>query len=195
MSERSSIPHSRSGFTLIEFLAVIAVIAALASLSIPAWSAMTRARANSAAMTLTMGALEQARLAATSGKKEVWLLFKNDDSTGKSSLRIICRDNAGYSPLGTWILLPQGIRFQDGENNLMDQPPPKEIIASALGPKSPPSSLPPGVSLGGVQFLRSGRVGIPQQGGPALSLKLRNKNAALPEPITLSRGTGRATCP
>ena len=69
----------------------------------------------------------------------------------------------------------------------MDQNLPADVIAAALG--GSPSK---GISLGGVMFQRSGRIGIPQQGGPSLSLRLKNEKGPLPSSIELSRGSGRA---
>ncbi len=184
---------TRSGVTLTELLVVLAVIAALVSLALPAWRAITRSHANNAAMSLAMGTLEQARLAAVSGKKEVWVVLRNEDALNKGSLRIVSRSGREDSPLqslvplGNWTLLPRGIIFQTGERTLMDQNLPADVIAAALG--GSPSK---GISLGGVMFQRSGRIGIPQQGGPSLSLRLKNEKGPLPSSIELSRGSGRA---
>jgi prepilin-type N-terminal cleavage/methylation domain-containing protein len=189
VSESHPIQQQRSGVSLIELLVVIAVIAALASLTVPAWGAITRSRANHAALSLVMGTLEQARLAATTGKKETWVLFRNNDSLQKASLRIVTRESAGLVPLGNWTMLPQGITFQTGENSLMDQKPTEEAVAAAQGSK--PAA---GISLGGVMFQRSGRIGMPQQGGSALSVLFKAKSPPIPDPIMLSRATGRASC-
>ena len=185
--------HTRSGVTLTELLVVLAVIAVLVSLALPAWRAITRSHANNAAMSLAMGTLEQARLASVSGKKEVWVVFRNEAALKKGSLRIVTRDgNKGSAlqslvALGNWIQLPRGITFQTGEGTLMDQNPPTEVIATALG-GSPSQEL----SMGGVMFQRSGRIGIPQQGGPGLSLRLKNHKGPLPSSLELARGSGRA---
>ncbi len=185
---------TRSGFTLTELLLVMAVIAALVSLAVPAWGAITRSQTSSAAVSLVMGTLEQARLAAVSGKKEVWVLFKNDDTRKQASLRIVTREGIGgtvsvpFTSVGSWTMLPRGITFQTGENTLMDQKPMVEVIAAAMG-----APIPPGISLGGVMFQRSGRIGLPQQGGPALLLCLQSIKGPLPTPIQLSRGSGRAS--
>ncbi len=184
---------NRSGVTLTELLVVLAVIAALVSLALPAWRAITRSHANNAALSITMGTLEQARLAAVSGKKEVWVVLRNEEALKKGSLRLVTRDgNKGSAlqslvALGNWIQLPRGITFQTGEGTLMDQNPPAEIIATALG--GSPSQ---GLSTGGVMFQRSGRIGIPQQGGPGLSLRLKNDKGPLPSSLELARGSGRA---
>ena len=185
--------HTRSGVTLTELLVVLAVIAVLVSLALPAWRAITRSHANNAAMSLAMGTLEQARLAAVSGKKEVWVVLRNEEALKKGSLRLVTRDGNKGSALqslvapGNWIQLPRGITFQTGEGTLMDQHPPAEVIATALG--GSPSQ---GLSLGGVMFQRSGRIGIPQQGGPGLSLRLKNHKGPLPSSLELARGSGRA---
>lgn len=188
----------RSGVTLIELLVVMAVIAALVSIAVPTWGAITRSQANSAAVSLVMGTLEQARLAAVSGKKEVWVLFKNDDAQKQASLRIVTREGIGgtgsvpFTSMGSWTVLPRGITFQTGDNNLMDQKPLVEVIASATG-TAIATPVPPTISLGGMMFQRSGRIGIPQQEGPALLLRLRSPKGPLPTPIELSRGSGRAS--
>jgi len=176
-----------SGFSLIELLAVIALIAALISLAMPAWTSITRHQAKNSAVSLVMEGLDQARIAASSGKKDVWVVFRND-AAKKASLRLVSQEASSYTPLGNWIMLPQGITFQTGESTLMEQKPPDVIIATALG-----SQLPKGATLGSILFLRSGRIGVPQPGGPTLSLKLECNNAQLAEPITISRATGRST--
>ena len=176
----------------------MAVIAALMSLAVPTWGAITRSQANSAAVSLVMGTLEQARLAAVSGKKEVWVLFKNDDAQKQASLRIVTREAIGgtssvpFTSSGSWIMLPRGIMFQVGEDTLMDQKPLPEVIAAATG-TTIAAPVPPSISVGGMMFQRSGRIGIPQQGGPALLLRLRSLKGPFPSLIELSRGSGRAS--
>ena len=176
-----------SGFSLIELLVVIALVAALISLAVPAWTSITRHQAKNSAISLVMEGLEKARLAASSGKKEVWVVFRND-ATKKASLRLVSQEAASYTPLGNWIMLPQGVTFQTHGSTLMDQKPPQGVIAVAVG-----SQLPMGATLGSVLFLRSGRIGVPQPGGPTLSLQLEGSKAPLPEPITISRATGRSS--
>jgi len=189
---------TRSGVTLTELLVVMAAIAALMSLAVPTWGAITRSQANSAAVSLVMGTLEQARLAAVSGKKEVWVLFKNDDGQKQASLRIVTREGIGgtgsvpFTSSGSWIMLPRGIMFQVGEDTLMDQKPLAEVIAAATG-TTIAASVPTSISVGGMMFQRSGRIGIPQQGGPALLLRLRSLKGPFPSLIELSRGSGRAS--
>lgn len=186
---------TRSGVTLTELLVVMAVIAALLSLAVPTWGAITRSQANNAAISLAMGTLEQARLAALSGKKEVWVLFRNDEGLKQASLRIMTRASTGspqFIPAGSWTMLPRGVMFLAGENTLMDQKPPAEVITTALGAAAG-ALMPPTMSLGGLMFQRSGRIGIPQQGGPMLFLRLRPLKGSSPASIGLSRGTGRAS--
>ena len=198
MSNRLPINSTRSGVTLTELLVVMAVIAALVSLAVPTWGAITRSQANSAAVSLVMGTLEQARLAAVSGKKEVWVLFKNDDARKQASLRIVTREGKGgtgsvpFTSMGSWTMLPRGITFQTGDNSLMDQRPLVEVIAAATA-TAIAAPVPPSISVGGMMFQRSGRVGIPQQGGPSLLLRLQSPKGPLPTPIELSRGSGRAS--
>ena len=78
MSDLCPITQRSSGFSLIELLVVIALIAALISLAVPAWASITRHQAKNSAISLVMEGLDQARIAATSGKKEVWVVFRND---------------------------------------------------------------------------------------------------------------------
>jgi len=181
------INQKSSGFSLIELLVVIALIAALISLAVPAWTSIARHQAKNSAVSLVMEGLEQARIAASSGKKEVWVVFRNELAK-KASLRLVRQEATNFTPLGNWITLPQGITFQTGGSTLMEQKPPDVVIAATLG-----SQLPKGATLGSILFLRSGRIGLPQPGGPALSLQLADSMAPIPQSITISRATGRSS--
>ena len=177
------------GMTLTELLVTITVIAALALLTMPAWSKFTRTHACRGAIPIVMGTLEQTRLASTSGQKEVWVVFRHSGNGGKDAMRIITRSGDGFAPVGTWISLPAGVSFQKGTGGLMDEQPPANIMAQAIKGGVAQS----GSTYGALMFQRTGRIGIPKQDGNTLSLSLCSSAPKDTETILLSRGTGRAT--
>jgi prepilin-type N-terminal cleavage/methylation domain-containing protein len=175
----------REGFTLVELLVVIALIGVLISFALPTGASIMRNQAKNSAVSLVMGGLEQARLSACAGKKEVWVVFRNDPAK-RSSLRLVTQEPECCNPLGNWITLPQGIIFQPGANTLMGQQPPAPVTTAAVGSQESAQA-----TLGGILYQRSGRIGMPQPGGPPLTLQLASGTAPEPEPISISRATGR----
>lgn len=185
-----NVKRTRSpGVTLTEILVTIAVISVIASLTMPAWRAITESQKKQSALALVMETLDQARLMAVTGKKEVWLLFEDHGSRGQSSLRIVVREASGYSTYGSKTCLPGGIRFVHGEGDIMDHNAPPEVLQATSGAGTTSSE-----NTGGVMFQGSGRIGLPAQGGNLLSLSLANDKGVAYETIELSRGTGRASC-
>jgi type II secretory pathway pseudopilin PulG len=178
-----------AGVTLTELLVTITAIAALALITMPAWSQLTRSQGGKAAASLVMGVLEQARIAATSGQKEVWVILRHAAGDGRDGLRIVSRAADGYVADGTWVSLPSGISFQTGANSLMDEKPPGILLSQANNATPGGKSY----SYGGLMFQRTGRVGIPKQEGNTLSIILQSSQAGRTETIALSRATGRAS--
>ena len=184
-----TLPRIAAGVTLTELLVTITVIAALALITMPAWSQLTRSQSGKAAASLVMGVLEQARIAATSGQKEVWVIFRHCQGNGRDGLRIFSRNGTGFAPEAPWVSLPTGISFQTNDNSLMDEKPPGILLSQENNGN--PATVP--YSYGAVMLQRTGRVGVPKQEGNTLTLILRSFQTARIETIALSRATGRAT--
>ena len=179
----------KNGLTLTELLVSITVIAALASLTVPAWTTLTRSRARQVASSMVMESLELARSTALTTKKETWVVFRHPGEGQRDAFRIVSSGDESLSPLGAWKQLPAGIFFRDGEGTLMDEPPSSEILSSALND----SAAPAGQTFGSVMFQRSGRIGRPLRGGNQLTLSFHSLSGPAPQPILLSRATGRSS--
>jgi len=173
--------RSRGAFTLLELLAVLALIAILSALSLPAWRSLLSSSGAKAGTSLVMDSLASARSQAVSSGSEVWVVMRRGNKTDGGALRLISRNAAGATPLGGWSRLPSGVTF--GRENLADAIPPAEICQAASPGESP-------LPQGGVMFLRSGGVGWPKAGGPPLVISLSSSSGI--SRITLSRGTGKA---
>jgi len=199
VSER--VTTRRGGFTLLELLVTITVIAALISLILPAWTSVKRSRSRQAALTITMESLERARIAAISGKKEAWVLFrhcnapagKNGEGDFGDAIRIIEKEGEEISPIAAWQPLPPGTAFEPSPATLMAEAPPRHILASALNGKTPGNT-----TFGSIMFLRSGRVGIPRPGGNGLTLRIGesptgSQSVSHSACLLISRATGRAS--
>jgi type II secretory pathway pseudopilin PulG len=175
--------------TLTELLVTITVIAALAVLTMPAWSQLSRSHAKRGATAVIMDVLEQARIAATSGQKEVWVIFRSSPKGERNALRLVCRGQSGWIPIDTWVSLPAGVSFVTGSGNLMEEQPPANVLSTALAG----SLASQGSSFGSLLFLRTGRIGIPKQDGNKLSVSLHENSSPGDATILLSRATGRAS--
>ena len=178
------------GFSLMEILVTITLIAAMLSVAVPCWGALTRSRARQAAMGIVMESLEHARQSAITGKVSHWVIFRHQTGSRQDSLRTLSRQGSAITPIGGWQLLPAGVSFATGTGTLMQEEPPKEILSAALG--NPP--LDTGETFGALMFQSSGRIGIPSAGGAPLSLQLISQAGALVQTVTISRATGRAAC-
>jgi len=179
----------QAGVTITELLVTMTVIAALALITMPAWSQLTRSQASKTAATLVMSSLEQARIAATSGQKEVWVIFRHSPDNSRDGLRILSRTGERFTPEGAWASLPSGISFQGGTGNLLDERPPENVLSQAVTGGTGGSTY----SYGALMFQRSGRIGIPKQDGNRLSITLCSSKPSNTQTIALSRATGRCT--
>ncbi|MEI7962322.1 MAG: prepilin-type N-terminal cleavage/methylation domain-containing protein [Verrucomicrobiota bacterium] len=179
----------RTGLTLTELLVSITVIAALASLAVPAWSTITSSRARQVASGMVMESLELARSTALTTKKDVWVIFHHQGDGHRDAFRVVSSGDGSVVPLGPWKQLPSGISFLEGEGTLMDEHPPQEILSSSLNNSTPLA----GETFGSVMFQRSGRIGRPLRGGNQLTLSFHSLVGTPPLPILLSRATGRSS--
>jgi hypothetical protein len=136
-----------------------------------------------------MGVLEQARIAATSAQREVWVVFRHAEKGGKDALRIVSRTEDGYAPVGTWSSLPAGVSFLAGTDSVMEERPPATVLSKAIAG----STTAEGSSYGAIMFQRTGRIGIPKRDGIKLAVTLTRTASSDLTTILLSRATGRAT--
>lgn len=78
----------RIGFTLVEMLAVIAIIGFSTALAVPSLPSLLGTKGISKAVNDTSGILELARTEAMARKTYVWVSFLNRDVSGTSELLI-----------------------------------------------------------------------------------------------------------
>ncbi len=118
-------PAPRCAFTLVEMLLVIAVIAILTGLSIPAMRGLMGASGIRGATNSLDAAFDQARYAAIENSTDAYIGFPgagftspNDPSLKYSSLIVFRGRSPGdlptdpdYKPLSRWITLPKGVLF------------------------------------------------------------------------------------
>lgn len=175
--------------TLPELLVTMAVIAALASLAIPAWGLLARTAGQRKAAAVVMESLERARSEAITAKQDVWVLFCHHPRGDRpDAMRLLGKEGISVSPLGPWIKLPSRVAFRTGAGTLMDECPPASVQKAAF-PESEKSGE---CVIGCVMFRRSGGVGIPLQGGNTLSITLGGTKGT-DATITLARAAGRAS--
>lgn len=188
-SSTRKITSLNRGLTLAELLVTITLIAALTSLAVPAWSALTRSHARKVGPGLVMESMERARSEAITTKQPVWVLFRHSLGNGGDDLRIMVKGEFSVFPLGPWIKLPQGITFHSVAGTLIDEKPAKDILSAAINGSSADASS--GMLVGSVMFRPNGSVGHPLYGGNQLTLGLDSAGGASCGLITLSRATGR----
>ena len=80
--------QSVAGFSLIELLVVISIVALLAGLSVTTFNAIGQARGVAEAANQVSSAVELARSEAVSRQTYVWLSLKPETNSGSSDLRI-----------------------------------------------------------------------------------------------------------
>ena len=174
-----------AGVTILELLVTVTVIAALATLTIPAWGLLSNTLARRNATALVMESLERARSEAITMKREVWVVFKHQRGNGHDALRLVEKDGDSVSAMGPVIKLPSSISFREGSGSLMGEHPPAEIAKAAFQDSGDGT-------LGSLMFRRSGGVGIPLQGGNSLTITLASPKGT-DSTITLARAAGRAS--
>jgi prepilin-type N-terminal cleavage/methylation domain-containing protein len=181
------------GVTLTELLVTMALLALLAAIAIPGWVSFAGTQSRRSATGLVLGSLERARVAAVTGKKQIWVVLRHSEGKRRDSLRILSGEASGFSPIGPWLNLPAGMRFLCDGGALPDIPPPTAVLADAGdGEKADGGTTANGERYGGLMFRTDGAVGLPKQGDSRLLIPFSAEKGPPPASITVSRGTGRA---
>jgi prepilin-type N-terminal cleavage/methylation domain-containing protein len=101
-----------SGFSLVELLSVIAIIAIMMTLVAPVISGFGGAGARKGAVATVMGTLEQARVAALESGRDVMVVFARPNFPERDAL-IVLREpevvGGDYEALTRWIRLPEKV--------------------------------------------------------------------------------------
>lgn len=106
-----------SGFTLVELLAVITIMAIILALGIPAITTMSKATALQTAARTVSGTLNQARQIAITQRRKVRVIFPNQSSNlpdlAYRSLAVVTADQSGtvWTYLTKFQSLPLGAAF------------------------------------------------------------------------------------
>lgn len=206
------VQSSHNAFSLIEMLAVMAVIAVMMSLLAPAIQGFSDTAGRRGAVSVIMNTLEQARVAALESGSDVFVVFCRQATPDQDRMLVLRETESGsgnYDQLTKWINLPKGVLLFDPSSG------PASILDAGVGgfdrTRSPvaipqDSSLPTGKGLVALKFNGSGQVAFPSTGKLWLHIsegvrdssgseaRVGNKVAnALPfEIITMAKYTGRA---
>lgn len=197
------------GFSLIEMLFVLAIVAVLAALAIPRLQTLAGSIARRGAVSLVMGTLEEARVAALESGDEVYVVFRREATPGEDSMMVLRETDSGtgtYSQMTRWIKLPKGILFLDPAGG------PTMILDAGLGsfdrqrspvPLPDGPAVPTGKGLSVVKFNAHGQIAFPTSGKLWLHLaqgvrdasgnerRTDSKNSQPLETIILTKLTGR----
>jgi prepilin-type N-terminal cleavage/methylation domain-containing protein len=200
------------GFSLLELLAVTAILALLAGLLAPSLQGLTSPTGRKGAVTIVMNTLEQARVSAIENGREVVVVFWKKNGTDGSqpdeqdAMLILRKNDAeAWEPITRWIKLPRGVLFHcgDAESKIL-----YDNSGLAAVSDTTIDSLPGNPSkntLGAVHFSSSGTVQLPStsnglrigltegQRGADQSLIVNKQKDGGHEIISLARYTGRAT--
>ena len=202
------------GFSLLELLVVIAVMAVMMALILPAISGFSSTAGRRGAVNILMGTFEQARVAALESGRPVHVLLYRRNFPEPDAVMVVRdpEDGLPTSPLERltkWTKLPRGVLLHDpGASNILSQTPPDGTFLARISPTPQPAS---GETINLVTFNEAGGVDFPSgsspnarklflsegfrgTGGNEQMISNRKKTQGLGggfEVISLSRFTGR----
>jgi prepilin-type N-terminal cleavage/methylation domain-containing protein len=162
--QRPSAP--RNGFSLLEMLVVVAVIAVMMSLLVPAIGGFSNTAGRRGAVNVVMNTLEQARVAALESGRPVHVVLYRRVGMEPDALMVV-RDpevdpsTAPLERLTKWIKLPKGILLHAPPSGSTILSGNQNAIASRIAPAP---QLAPGESLNIVTFDETGGVAFPTSG-------------------------------
>ncbi len=141
----------RSGFTLLEVMCVLVIMAAMLALVGPSIANFTSRIGRKGAINTMMGTFEQARVAALSQGVPVHVGFASDGFPDPFRYRAfkvfrerLDDDPAGveYVALTRWTALPQGVSFVNDENNTLLGAPTVTLPSNLLPPGMTSADVP-----------------------------------------------------
>lgn len=202
------------GFSLVEMLAVMAIIAIMTALLAPAVNSATSTAGRNGAVNILMNTMEQARVAALESGRPVYVVFYRRIFPEQDAIMVL-RDpdltstKTDYEQLTHWIKLPKGVLLHTvgNDNILLDT---LKLPQSSSGfdlSKSPALSklnLQSGENLNVLKFNPYGAVAFPStklmlivgegvRGNGGSVALFRKGNTGGFEIISLRRYTGRAS--
>jgi prepilin-type N-terminal cleavage/methylation domain-containing protein len=158
----------RRGFSLVELLAVMAVIAVMMSLLLPSITGFGGTTARKGAVNTVMGTLEQARVAALESGRNVMVVFARPNVPERDALMVLREPEdptENYEALTRWIRLPEKVLLHDpgAGGSLFAVPPPADLESRLPVPK-PPGTV---KDLSVITFNSSGAVEFPSGSQPS----------------------------
>jgi len=202
----------QSAFSLLELLAVTAILALIAGLLAPALQGLTSPAGRKGAVTIVMNTLEQARVSAIETGREVVVVFWKKNGTDESqpdeqdAMLILRKNDAeAWEPITRWIKLPRGVLFhgEDEDSKILYDNSGLEAVCDTSIDSLP--GKPAKNTLGAVHFSPTGAVQLPStsnglrialtegQRGADQTLIVNKQKDGGHEIISLARYTGRAT--
>ena len=200
------------GFSLLELLAVTAIVGMLMALAVPAISGFTSLAGRKGAVIVVMNALEQARVSAIeTGRETVVLFWKKNGVAGfppdePDSLMILRINEAGsWESISRWVKLPDGVLFQSENTSSLILT--TQADQSMLDAVPNTTAKPTASQSGAVQFTASGAIKSPSTSSSGLyiafamgqrktgsnDMAFDKQKSGGKEVISLARYTGRST--
>jgi prepilin-type N-terminal cleavage/methylation domain-containing protein len=190
--------QNQQGFSLVELLTVLAIMAVLVGVSIPAVQGVRSTYNRKTAVDLVMTTVEQARLAAIqSGENSYVILALSLDSGASPDAIIVVGDQPLGSTVSTkvfythWIKLPSNVRFRYSSNTLVTNTSP---VSSGTLPPLPGGIL--NYKYQGFTFDSTGTLSNPAPGSGVLGMALfegiRTSRADIAEGPSAAATAGRS---